>query len=792
MLYLLIPLILLLLWSLRKDFIKVDKKVTINHKVILITRLLTLLFLVIAVAAPYVNETNYISGNPRVKILLDESDSFTLFNKEEVETFIEKVEKKVSVETQTIAFKDSSPLGDGVLNNLKEYENLLLITDGHSNFGTELQEVAVYADSINATLSSLKLEPIKYDASISVDGPSKTTANVENTFTVNLDQSNNPRDLNVKISVDEEVIFNQPTQEPFTFTKTFSHGYHRITAELLGQEDEFKENNKFYKMIKVVPKPKVLLYSEKTTDLQTLLSPMYELEATESLPSNLDKYNSIIINDISATTMKPHIPELTNFVAEGNGMVVVGGPNSYDMADYKGSMFEQMLPVYVAQAGKKQGNINIVVVIDISRSTGKDFGEDKVVDVEKALTLDILKGIHSINQVGIVAFNTESYVVGDMKPLVEHTDLIEKVSKLKDIGGTRIFQGMLKGIEMLEGQAGSKNMIVITDGRTQGYQETIVATNEAREKGIKTYTVGVGHRTNDDLLELMAELGNGAYFQPEQKEGLEILFGDPNRKKGENRNPGMSVINSNHFITKDLDLKATIFGYNTVVPKTSAKLLVSTDTGDPLVTTWRYGLGRVTSFTTDDGGLFAPETLNQKNSKIWSRVTNWAVGDPERKQDSFINIEDARLNEPAIINIRSSKLPSSEEVSFTKLEDDTFEGSFVAKEIGFHEKFGAKYAVNDRKELDRIGFNEEVLQDTADLSDSKMFTQDQVDEVVKFVKAKSKRQVFGKQSKAWIFVLLAVICFLTEICFRRVTRNKALYTEVKSRFDKVKDRFKKD
>ena len=317
--------------------------------------------------------------------------------------------------------------------NIVELEELetTASTDEEEQVVTELEEVAVYANSINATISSLKLEAETYDASISIDGPSKTTANVENTFTVNIDQSRKSKLLDIRISIDGIPIINQQNEESFTFSQTFADGYHEIVGELLAQEDKFKENNKFYKTVKVVPKPKVLLYSEKPTDLSILVSPMYELSTETYIPDNLKDYNSIIVNDIPASTLKQKIPELTDFVAEGNGMVVIGGQNSYDLGDYKGSLFEQMLPVYVAQAGKKQGNINLVIVIDISKSTGKDFGENKLVDVEKAISLDILRSISVINNVGVVAFNTESYVVGEIKPLIEHSDLEDKISKLK-------------------------------------------------------------------------------------------------------------------------------------------------------------------------------------------------------------------------------------------------------------------------------------------------------------------------------------------------------------------------
>ena len=64
------------------------------------------------------------------------------------------------------------------------------------------------------------------------------------------------------------------------------------------------------------------------------------------------------------------------------------------------------------------------------------------------------------------------------------------------------------------------------------------------------------------------------------------------------------MVNKNHYITSDLDINGTITGFNDVTPKPGAQKLVAMTDGKPVLTAWRYGLGRAWPFprTMDPGG----------------------------------------------------------------------------------------------------------------------------------------------------------------------------------------------
>src|SRR5674476_1375729 len=76
-----------------------------------------------------------------------------------------------------------------------------------------------------------------------------------------------------------------------------------------------------------------------------------------------------------------------------------------------------------------------------------------------------------------------------------------------------------------------------------------------------------------------------------------------NQREGGPATYSLFAYSPDHFITKNVNLTSNITGYNDVTPKAGAERLVITSTnGKPVLTTWRFGLGRVAALTTDNGG----------------------------------------------------------------------------------------------------------------------------------------------------------------------------------------------
>ncbi len=768
-LLLIIPLLGLLIYYINKDLIQLSndkgyrKNLNKRRKIILASRIIIVILLLIALASPYKDDNKLVQGDPKVKILIDNSTSMQLYETNNVLKLKEELEKRIPTEIEYIATGEETNLGDSILANLRKNDNILFFSDGNNNKGADLGDVALAAINYNSTISALELKPKYYDASLRIIGSEKTVSKAENVFIVKIQQTEK-RKVYVLVEVDGRKIIDKTTDEDeIKFTQSFENGYHRITAKII-QDDHFIQNNIYYKTVKVVPKPKLGIYGGNK-DLITLLDPLYELNIITGIDEKINDYSAIIIDNKDASTLNDKTNILGSYIAEGNGMLVIGGDKSYDTGNYKGSRFEQLLPVYIAKAGRKKGETSVIFVIDISGSTGHYFGNSIKTDVEKTIAINMIKDLSLTTYVGAVAFNDKSYTIQDIGLLSQEKNLEDNIAKLTYGGNTYIEEGILKAVEMLQNRGGSKNIIFISDGKTQHEEESKNAFKLAATKGIRIYSIGVGDDTYKQLMKYAADTTGGVYFEPEEDQGIKLLFGNE-ESSGNKKIFPLYIFNKNHFITDGLKLTATIYGFNQVVQKTSSRLLITTDIGDPVLTAGRYGLGRVAALTTDYG-TYGFELLNKQNSLLFTRTINWIIGDPERKNENFVEINDGRINEDIDILIKSKQQPTSDKYTFYKVDEDIYMANAKVDNIGFNTLQGAVFAINYPAEYEKIGNNDD-FQNIITATNGKIFKDTDAEQIAEFIKTKSKRQIVTKSSYSWILILIALLLYTAEIIYRRL------------------------
>jgi len=780
---LIIPFTVGLYFLIKRNFIKFfDKSEQASYEgerekqrmYFFIIRSLIFAMVLIAIAGPFLLETRMVKGNPRVTILGDNSTSFNLFESGLEKEIASKLKGKILVSVRTIASYEKSAIGNGILNNIERDENVLVISDGNNNYGKLLGDVMLFASSLNATVSTLDMKPIRSDVSVEVLGVSEAIKDTEESFIVNVNGvgENVPYTLEVKFDDEIVVAKNNDKSDTFTIDKKLSEGYHKITAELLdvGKDDYFEQNNKYHKTIKVVPRPRVLFVTEKNSPLKADLERIYDLVILDSIPDGLDGYMAVILNDMPADKFLPYVDLLSNYVSDGNGLMVVGGQNSYDNGNYKGSLIETLLPVKVG-AGEEaeKSDVHIVIVIDISHGTA-DY-----VDIGKAQAVSIIESLDEKNNAGVIAFNTVPYKVAGIKILGEHKEeLIDKVSRLVYDGQSYFNLGLDSGNKMLRDVSGGKNIILITDGKTtyrKLMDDTRDSARQAAARGIKVYVAGVGNNRNDKFLTDVAILGEGIYFPVDASNRLKIIFGEPEEKEDAEFLNKLVLLDTTHFITFNRTLDAVVSGYNYVIPKPSSRMLITTNKNIPVMVTWRFGLGRVVSIATDDGSKWGGELLSKENSKILTKAINWVIGDLARKKNFDVAIKDTTLDGTLFVNVVSDTVPEHEELHFVKSDVNFYNAKFSPKRTGFYNFLGADAAVNYKNEYKNLGINEEFIK-LVEQTGGKVFEKDDVLGMIDFVKEKSKRIKIDSTEFKWPFLAVALILFLGEISLRRLWENK--------------------
>jgi len=180
-----------------------------------------------------------------------------------------------------------------------------------------------------------------------------------------------------------------------------------------------------------------------------------------------------------------------------------------------------------ASSAEARRPANLTFVIDVSGSMG-DPGR---LDLVKQALHTLLGQLAPGDQVAIVAFSDEADLVAAMTPLAARTELHAAVDRLSVRGGTNLESGLLLGFEQAAESfrpAVTNRVILLSDGlANQGntaWQAILDRVKEHARKQVTLLTVGVGREYGDDLMEQLADNGDGAAVYVSTAEETEKVF----------------------------------------------------------------------------------------------------------------------------------------------------------------------------------------------------------------------------------------------------------------------------
>ncbi|MFH1409077.1 MAG: hypothetical protein ABIH34_04170, partial [Nanoarchaeota archaeon] len=189
-----------------------------------LSRVLMILALVAAFAAPKLELTRTLKGDPTLTIAVDSSSSMDVFDLSFVDELSSQLNTRLPTTVIDIGTNSKARQGSDLLANLRNNRNILLITDGHTPRGASFTDVVSFATAMNATLNAIDISAVKEESLIAIEGPSKVVADLESPFTVKVSHSI-ARSVAVRISVDGEIIYDEETSRvEIPVTRSFSEG----------------------------------------------------------------------------------------------------------------------------------------------------------------------------------------------------------------------------------------------------------------------------------------------------------------------------------------------------------------------------------------------------------------------------------------------------------------------------------------------------------------------------------------------------------------------------------------
>jgi hypothetical protein len=154
-----------------------------------------------------------------------------------------------------------------------------------------------------------------------------------------------------------------------------------------------------------------------------------------------------------------------------------------------------------------------------------------------------------------------------------------------------------------------------------------------------------------------------------------------------------------------------------------------------------------------------------------SSTVNWAVGDPRPEADR-VEAEDGWQGTPLQITINSNARPSLPGADVEKVGDNVYAVTFTPNSSGIYYIGNYGIAVNYPLEYRDIGFNPELSSQIM-ANGGKVFTEDEARRsLVAEAGRVSRRTVQERVSRRDILLLLALLAFLAEIVYRKLSEMR--------------------
>jgi hypothetical protein len=358
--------------------------------------------------------------------------------------------------------------------------------------------------------------------------------------------------------------------------------------------------------------------------------PDFETTVSTSLPKLLD-FDSVLLDNVALPLSDQQ--SLAAWVRAGGGLVLLGGPNSYAMGDWKGTPLEELSPL----KAKPDLKVAAVFGIDASGSMSEEF--ESVVQV----LLDARGDFDADDDLVAMTFGDDAKVMD-----------FGSLRKVRPSGGTSIVKGIEAGRLHLESRpAGRKMLILMTDGETKETPEEIkAAVGRLKEIGLVVITTrqDVPGATNvhiSDWNGLRNKLREVTF-------GIQDLFKDK---------PGSIEIRS-HPVTAGVT-PLPLAWINRTTAKPDAQVLATVGRApsqDPVLALGRAGEGRVAAFAASyDPGL----------ARLFRQAIEHVAGDADKGLQLSID--------PPFVRARGSFKETRFETTMTKVEmkqvaSDAWEG----------------------------------------------------------------------------------------------------------------------
>lgn len=418
-------------------------------------------------------------------------------------------------------------------------------------------------------------------------------------------------------------------------------GRYLYEYEVIAGEDVFPNNNRNGVVVEVKTKAKVALVTPQPqwgrvlADALTLQGLSVEVMAPSQVPYTLDDllgYDVVTLANVPAIDLHSEQQELLEtWVREyGGGLLVLGGENSFGPGGYYQTPLERVSPLS-SRIPREAPKVAMLFVLDRSGSMQQSVGEASRLDIAKQATLDAAKLLHQESLTGIVVFDSEATTLVPLQQVEGGAGLASALGPLQPGGGTAIYPGLVAAFEQMRSvEATARHIVVMTDGLSEPGDFDGILDRIASDK-ITVSTVAVGQGADTKLLQDIARRGGGAFHATTDFRALPSILSQEALLLSSTPIEEVSFTpvwqdRKTAFLQGLPNTLPPLSGYVRTSSKGDAAIHLRGPKDDPILASWRYGIGRVVAFASQGAGEWAREWLDTPSYPLlWSQAVRWVL-----------------------------------------------------------------------------------------------------------------------------------------------------------------------
>ncbi len=523
--------------------------------------------------------------------------------------------------------------------------DILLLTDGHQTRGDALSAAARVGCPVNVIPLPTRDDPEVQLSDVIV--PAQVRQG-EPFYVEVVVQSNHEADAAIDVFRDDVRIDASEQGAAYHLKKGENRFRIRQTiddkrqvdfaVQVRTKTDTLLDNNEARGLVFAAGKPTVLVIDQDPEQADSFRWALQEqdlrieVRPPQGLPrelAELQKYDCLILSNIPATAMSLHQMDIIRTYVEdlGGGFIMTGGDQAFGLGGYYKTTLETILPVRSNfEKEREKPSLAMILVVDKSGSMG-----GQKIELAKDAAKGAVELLGPRDQIGVIAFDGSSNWVSELHGASDKGYVIDRIATIEASGGTSIYPALSDAYEaLLAASAKLKHVILLTDGHSSpGDFEGLASDMAAARMTVSTVAVGSG--ADQNLLERIAEIGGGRYYFCDDPNAVPQIFAKETveaSKSAINELPFVPQLVRPTAVLSGLEMETAPFllGFVVTRPKPTSEFILASETGEPLLSWWRYGLGMSVAFTSDISPRWANEWLAWPGfGPFWAQVIRHAM-----------------------------------------------------------------------------------------------------------------------------------------------------------------------